>query len=479
MRLMLCRIDARTTTYTLAIALGVTLDVTGALHVYGLSAIMGQRLAAGAALLLVVIAMGWLLVAMPTRRLARVGAAQLYSNAYPNAAAVVSGRLLTVLMLLAWLATAYDFMVFISPGFSLLRGLVFGGGALALLLAIRRPPAPGWLAAGAIVFGGAVRVASYIDTPIEPSRGDMLPLVQGALANFLSGRNPYTIYHMPWDLPLTYLPITWLVYLPATVLGLNIRLTNLLAELAISATLIWLAAVSRRSSGSWRATLADVWRSEPGLLLWAWMFLQPTTLNWSLATTAPVQWMLLCLTLALLIAGRNRWAALMLGLCAAASPLAAIIALFALLHWLRSGGVRFAALCSALAGLVAAMVILPFFIWSPQQFMFGTWRWFNDNDLFPRLRWEMDHTWARMVGFSGMFWRHSLFHILKPLQSLLLASLAVLYWRWKATNQQAAPFVVAALLLFTVFNPILWPYLYNPALIVALLAVISPLCPQP
>jgi len=461
------RFGVRASVYALAIVQAVILDLTGALHVYGLSALASQRLATGAAALLVVVAAGWLVVAAPA---SGGGAATDEEQSATDHPSPVLRRVLTLLMLLAWLATARNFVGFLSPGFTLLRALAFGGGALALLWALFRPPAAGWLAVGAALLGGAVRLASLAAVPIEPSRGDMLPLVQGALDNFLAGQSPYATYHMPWDLPLTYLPATWLAYLPLYVLGLDIRLVNLLAELAVGAAIFWLATTRRPRLGGRRAALVAVWRHEQSLLLWAWIFLQPTSLNWSLVTTAPVLWALLAVTLALLIAECGRRAALFLGLCAAASPLTAVVAPFVLLRWLRSSGLRRTAFYVGIAGLVAATFILPFLLWSPQQFTLGAWRWFNDNDLFPRLRWEMDNTWARIVGFSGMFWRHKLESVLKPLQGGILAGLVALYWRWGATSRRIAPFGVAALLLFTVFNPILWPYLYYPALISALMA---------
>lgn len=390
-----------------------------------------------------------------------------------HSAAHSTQRFFTFLMLLAWIATARDVVLFLAPGAAAFERVLLAVGALGLALAVLRPPAPGWLAVTAALLGTAVRLVSFAHVPIEPPRGDMLPLVQGALGNLLAGRSPYTTYAMPWELPLTYLPATWLAYLPPYLLGLDIRLTNLAAELAIGATLAWLAARRRLRSGAARGALAAVWQAEPGLLLWAWVLLQPTALHWSLTTTAPVLWALLALLLALLVGARDRAAAVGLGVCAAASPLAGVVAPFVLLRWLRAWGWRRSLELAAWTALVAVAFILPFLLWSPDQFIFGTLRWFNDNDLFPRLRWEMDHTWARMVGFSGIFWRHGLVGGLKPLQALLIAGLALLYWRWGATTGRLAPFVTAALLLFTVFNPVLWPYLYNPALVAALVAVVA------
>lgn len=444
----------RPLTYALVAGLGLVLDLSGALHIYWLGP-LSQLLAAATALLLVGIAAGWLLLA---RRASATDAAE---PATQHESTRITQRILTLLMLLAWLATTRDLIVFLAPALTPLWMILAGASALLFALALRRPPSVGWLLLGAALLGSFARLASFAYVPIEPARGDMLPLVQRALDNLFAGRSPYTTYAMPWELPLTYLPVTWLAYLPPYTLGLDIRLTNLLAELLIGAALAWLATARHEP------------RDEPGRLLWAWVFLQPTSLNWSLSTTAPVLWALLALTLVLTLGGRLRSAALALGLCAAASPLAVVAAPFMLLRWLRVVGWRRAVLLAGGAGLVALAFVLPFLIWSPQEFLFGGLRWFNDNDLFPRLRWELDQTWARMVGFSGIFWRHGLVGILKPIQALLLAGLIGLYWRWGASGERLAPLVVVAFLLFMVFNPVLWPYLYNPALIAALVAAIA------
>lgn len=461
------RVEPWTPALALTIMLGVTLDITGALHVYGLGFLMSQKLAAGTALLLVGIALGWLLVAKNVQ--------QAPDTRYQTSSRYILPRLLVLLLLTAWLATMRNFLVFLAPDGNPLHLALFGAGLFILGFALVRPLPTAWLLFSIVLLGSLVRVASFSYVPIDPARDDMLPLVQQALNQLLAGQTPYTIYQMPWDLPLTYLPVTWLAYLPTYLIGLDIRLTNLLAELGIGATIVWL---TLRMSSNSSATPGnpddsdqpDCWHFP--MLLWAWFFLQPTALNWSLATTAPVQWALLSLTLTLVIANRHLPAALALGLLGAATPLAAIIAPFVLLHWLRAHGWWHTLILAGLAGLLAALFILPFLLWSPEHFRLGAWRWFNDNELYPRLRWDMDHTWARQVGFSGIFWRHGFVGLLKPLQAVLLASLIIVYWRWGASVRQLAPVIVAAFLLFMVFNPVLWPYLYTPALVVALLALV-------
>lgn len=449
----------------LTILLGLTLDVTSALHVYGLSHLMGQRLALVGGMALVGIATGWIILAAnvgtDSRYLATISA---NAPRYPR----LGARLLIGLLLLAWVSTARDVLVFLVPGGHVGLLVLFAGGAMAFGAALVLTPPTRWLLAGAVTLGSMTRLVCYAQVPLHPERSDMLPLAQNALANLLNGQSPYAIYEMPWELPLTYLPLTWLAYLPPYLAGLDIRLTNLGYELGIGATLLWCYRVGNRTDDTQQLhrPLADM-----PLLLWAWVFLLPTSLNWSLATTAPVQWAMLTLTLALLLARRTWVAAGALGLCAAATPLVTIIAPFVLLAWYCWHGWRTALRLTANAGLVAAGFILPFLLWSPESFLFGVWRWFNDNDLYPRMGWELGHTWAHMVGFSGVFWRRGLEAILKPLQMLLLAGLVVGYWRWQADQRTLAPLITAAFLLFMVFNPVLWPYLYYPALFSALLAL--------
>lgn len=448
----------------LTIMLGFTLDVTGALHVYGLGFLMGQKLAAGTALLLVAIALGWML-------LGNTEPAVLRPSSF-----VRRPNLLIGLLLLAWLATMRNFLIFLAPGNNPLHLALAGAGVCFLGYPLVRPLKTTWLLIGVVLLGSAVRIASFAHVPIDPARDDMLPLVLHAIVRLLNGQTPYTIYQMPWELPLTYLPATWLAYLPAYLLGSDIRLTNLLAELVVGAGVFRLAIASPRNNEQPGEQPDEQPSEQPNVavLLWTWFFLQPTALNWSLATTAPVQWAWLSLTLALVIARRHWLAALALGLTAAATPLAAIITPFMLLYWLRRQGWRHALLLAASAGVMTLVWVVPFLLWSPDMFLYGVWRWFNNNELYPALRWAMDHTWARQVGFSGIFWRHGLVGLLKPLQMALLIGVTVIYWHRGATAQQLAPLVVAAFLLFMVFNPVLWPYLYNPALIVALLAVTQP-----
>src|SRR4051794_6859396 len=122
-QLELSQYYVRAPVYVLAIILGSILDLTGALHVYGLSALAGQQLATGAALLLTVVAASWVLLVAKERHEEQTDTYESYAA---HQRSYILQRILTLLMLFAWLATTLDFLIFLSPGVSLPRALAFG-----------------------------------------------------------------------------------------------------------------------------------------------------------------------------------------------------------------------------------------------------------------------------------------------------------------------------------------------------------------
>lgn len=450
---------ARTRSLWLWVAAALILDIAGAQHVYT------QPTMAAAALAALVI--GWL------------APAQRWRASTPDVPA--SAPLLALLPLAALVAALIDVATFIPPdrGWTPVRlALLVGGGGLLLLLAwgySRGRVAASAIALAALGLGTLIRMIHMRHIAITPSNGDMLPLVQGALDNLLAGRSPYTTYHMPWDVPLTYLPVTWLSYLPAYLLRIDLRWTNIAAEIMIAAALLWLAAHSqRRPSAGMR--LRGRWQDEPTLLLWAWLFLQPSVIHWDSGNTAPITWALLALTIALVLSGTDRAGAVALGLTAAGTPLVAVFGPFIALYWLRQRGPGMTIRLLIISAIVAAVLVVPFLLWAPNDFVNGVYRWFNTLDGWPRQKWlETDpHIWAVITGFSGEFWSRGHERWLKPIQALIVLGAAGLYWLRGARGETLGQHAAAAYLGFMLFNPVLWPYLYNPALVVGLVGLITP-----
>jgi hypothetical protein len=426
--------------------MGLVLDVAGSLHVYGLTDAKGVNREIITATMLLVVAGLWLLLRPDTNEMEDRGP-PVWLALLPAVAAMIS---------------ISDFMSYVSTGWTSIRVVFFSAMTLALLLlAIRRAPAL-WIAAVALASGVILRYANIRHIPIEPARGDMLPLVQGALANLLAGRDPYMTYAMPWEVPLTYLPLTWLAYAPAYLSGIDIRWTNVVAEVAVLGAVVFVA----RQAGARRETAANF-----ALLLWSWLFLSPTVTHWDLATSAPISWAAIAWTLALVITSRHELAALVLGLAAATTPLIVVFGPLIALCWWRAAGLFGMARRLLIAGIVVAALVLPWLLWGPAPFLDGTVRWFNDLSRYPRTKWQADHSWREITGFSGLFWEWGLETWLKPIQAGLIACVTAVFALRGARLTDLGRHATATFLLFMLFNPVLWPYYYNPALVTALLAI--------
>jgi hypothetical protein len=247
--------------------------------------------------------------------------------------------------------------------------------------------------------------------------------------------------------------------------GVDLRWTNIAAEVVIVSAIAWLSA--QRSGWS------TVWHSEPVLALWAWLYLQPSVIHWDMGNTAPITWALLAVMLAFVLAGRGRRGAIALGLTAAGTPLVAVFGPFVGLHWLRRYRLPVTLRLVVVSGLVAGIIVLPFLLWAPQDFITGTYHWFNNIAGWPRQKWlETDpRIWSIITGYSGEFWSRDTQRWLKPIQALIVVGVALLYWLRGAQAETLSSHAAAAYLGFMLFNPVLWPYLYNPVLIVGLVGV--------
>jgi hypothetical protein len=94
------------------------------------------------------------------------------------------------------------------------------------------------IGAGCLVWTATIWVEGFLRVPLDPARADMLPLIGAALDRFTAGLNPYTLYHLPWELPLSYGPWLWAAFLPPYVLRADLRLLTVFGQLFIPALTI-------------------------------------------------------------------------------------------------------------------------------------------------------------------------------------------------------------------------------------------------
>jgi hypothetical protein len=73
--------------------------------------------------------------------------------------------------------------------------------------------------------------------PIDRSGADMLPIIADADHFLLAGHNPYAQTYSNW---FYYLPVQWLVFLPLTAAGVDLRLLNLACFAVVGCLSLWL-----------------------------------------------------------------------------------------------------------------------------------------------------------------------------------------------------------------------------------------------
>ncbi len=234
----------------------------------------------------------------------------------------------------------------------------------------------------------------------------MLPLVVLAVVNFTSGQSPYGLYHFPWEVPLTYLPLNWLAYAPLLVAGVDPRWTNVLADVAVLGA-IYFVARKRKDK-----TLRDA-----AVTLWAAWFVAHRIIKYDAGVAAQVQWAALTWLAALAIE-RSRWTSAALGAALATTPLALPLAPTIAVAWHRAWNrpasprphrratqplVR----AIAITTIVGALLIVPWLLWSPREFVLGVLLWFNDLSPFGACRWLENRAWVVHPGMAGLFWTYA------------------------------------------------------------------------
>lgn len=343
--------------------------------------------------------------------------------------------------------------VFMAPAWITLP--IVAGGIGACLAVLPRVPVALPVAA-AVLAGLGLRAFDFAALPIDARRADMIPLVGAAVARLLDGHDPYVLYGMPWPLPLTYMPLTWLAYVPAALAGIDLRWTSTACELGLLALL-------------WRKARPD---GRPLLLVFAAWFTSTVMPYTDAITAMPVQSCALAAA-SVLVATRSRAAPAAVGAAAATTPLVGALAPLVVLGWWREGGGwRLVAKRAAVAIAVFAVLVVPWVVGNPRGFWVGPVRWFNNIDGFPRRTWNQSHAWAWVPGLTGVFWTLGLERLLRPVQVLLVGVIAVVVARASRPAKPIDPVVwlqgaLATLVAFVAVNVIVWPYHYEPAVTLA------------
>ncbi len=339
--------------------------------------------------------------------------------------------------------------------------------ATALMLAVVAPlpflwPRPAepvarplrWpLVAGAAIAGIAMtaRVAATLAPvifagPIDPTRGDMLVIVQHAIDRFLAGGHPYAVHHVPWDAPLSYGPVLWTPFIVPHTLRVDYRVLTLAAQLTVPVA-AWFAAARRAGQGSWL-------RAAGLAALGAVLALHPDVHRFLAIGHTQIYWPLL-LIFALLVAG-GRWiaAAVCLGLLVAArSTMVAIVPVFAI-HLAVTG--RWSWRPLAAFTLAAALPFVPFVLADARLV------WYAMVGVYLKVMtgfvWQQTNWAADTFGITGRLLERGLERYAGIAQGLSMLATYLLAWRSMARGARPEPWMGIALLVFSMTT--LWPVLY-------------------
>jgi hypothetical protein len=282
--------------------------------------------------------------------------------------------------------------------------------------------------------------------PLDPNRGDMLVIIDHAIALFLNGGNPYSIHHVPWDAPLSYGPVLWMPFILPYVLKIDLRIATLASQLSIAAFALF-TACRLRANRSWPAIAALV---ALGLAL----ALNPALSRFHEIGQTQIYWPLLLVFCGAMAGARWTAAAICLGLLVAArTTMVAIVPVF-VIHLAIIG--ELSARRVVLLALAAALPFAPFVAADPQTVwyaMFDVYMKVMKNFVWHSTTWAVD-----TYGITGRLLEHGLERLVEIVQITSLVAVYLVAWRSLRRGARPEPWMGVALLVFSMTT--LWPVIY-------------------
>jgi hypothetical protein len=309
--------------------------------------------------------------------------------------------------------------------------------------------------AGLLAYVAADRWLREILTyPNDAQRADMLVVIQHGIQRVLQGRNPYTIYHVPWEATLPYGPVLWAPFIAPYVLHADLRFASLLGELFVP-----IACASVASAAAWSGSYLT---SLAALVMLAAMVFSPDLRNFAPIAHTPAYWPLVALFAWTVC--RERWiaASLLAGLLIVArSTMVAIAPVVLIAVWSRDR--RRIVPATLLLVLAAAIPYLPFAIWDLAALRYALWGSYQS--LMKGFVWTST-PWARdTIGLTGLLLRAKWQALVEPVQIALMILVYAIAWRAIRAGQRPLPWMALSLLAFSMTT--LWPvhYIYLDVLL--------------
>ena len=297
-----------------------------------------------------------------------------------------------------------------------------------------------------------------IRTVSSTAQSDMLPLIKSAIIATMQGENPYHIYTMshvstlpPYELPLTYLPLQWLAYFPAVLLGLDLRYTNVFLEVTVFLLLVVTAIRRTHNTGDlpW-----GVLGAASLLFLNGYFILR-------IDAEVFVTTFIIAVTAGALVAGYIWEFWMLLGLALATSPLVLIFIPFVASYSYIQYRSRVTIIGLLMSFAVAVAIVSPFVLKDPGAFWSGTAGHWQE---VRRYSGTWANAWMRNLNWSVLFYEYGYQRYLVACQMVgVFVSFAVyIALRGPANVTRTLAFCSMALFVFLQFDVISWTYLFHP-----------------
>ena len=292
----------------------------------------------------------------------------------------------------------------------------------------------------------AIWIRQILFSPHDPYHADMLIVVQQGISRVLQGKNPYTIYHVPWDAPLPYGPMLWAPFIIPYLLRADIRFVSIAGELFVPVACA-IAAVSAGRRG---------WQEACGwTLVLAAIGFNPDLERFAVIGHTPAYWPLLAL-FAWLVA-RERWSggAVAMGLLIGArTTMVALAPLFLMTVWWRARP-RLAR-ATVLMLIATVLPFLPFIVWDRSALwyaMYGSYEKVMKQFVWPSTTW-VQHS----IGVTGLLLANGWQRGVEIVQALAMVAVYTAAGRAIKRGAPAVPWMALALLAFSATT--LWPVIY-------------------
>jgi hypothetical protein len=283
--------------------------------------------------------------------------------------------------------------------------------------------------------------------PHDPQRADMLVVIQLGIRRLLHGNNPYTMYNVPWQIPLPYGIVMWAPMLVPHLLHADVRFATIFGVLFVPVACALTAVVEAHRG---RHTAALAW-----LVVMSAIAFSPQLEGFVSIGHTPAYWPLLALFAWLVV--RERWhtAALACGLLIAArTTMVSIAPVLLMAVWYR-GRSRVAG-CAALLAAGAVLPFLPFAIadWPALRYaLYGSYQSMMKTFVWTSTEW-VQHTIGVTGWLLGRGWKGAV----EPVQIAVMLAVYAAAWLAIRRGRRPLPWLAFALLAFSMTT--LWPVIY-------------------